>query len=113
MRAGNALVDVNTCLSVATETSIARTTVRKKRVCTNRVFVATRSGLALIYVFTNHAVSLRASSAAANMASLCILTISMLVALMAACRALIYVNAGLPVAAKARLAGAFIARVVV
>ena len=113
MRAGNALVNVRAALTVTAEASIARTTVREKSVCTNRVVVAARGGLALVYVFTDNAVSLRASSAAANMASSCILTICVFVALMTSCRALVNIDASLSVAAEARFAGASVARVVV
>ena len=111
--AGNTLVNVRAALAVTAEASIARTAVREKSVCTNRVVAAARGGLALVYVFTDDAVSLRASSAAANMASSCILTICVFMALMTSCRALININANLSVATEARLAGASVARVVV
>jgi len=113
VRAGNTLVNVRAGLAASTEASFARTAVREKRVCTNRVVVAARGGLALVYVFTDDAVSLRASSTAANMASPCILTIGVFVALVTTCRALVDINAGLSVAAEARFAGASVARVVV
>jgi len=113
VRAGNTLVNVRAALAVTAEASIARTTVREKSVRANSVVVAARGGLALVYVFTDNAVSLRAGSAAANMASSCILTIGVFVALMTSCRALVNIDASLSVAAKARFAGASVARIVV